>query len=1669
MKKFKKLLLAIGLTCACSLTSAFLVSCKKDSDKIKYSFNTNGGVEISAVTVDKGEEVTLPTPEKEGYEFEGWYTSATFEGEPVTTVSLKKNTTFYAKWAQLPAITLELDGGSLSKTTLYLKAGENVYEFMKDYTPTKAGVQFGAWFDGETELAKTTRMPKTGLTLSAKYKVAYTVELWLQSLTDETKYERSEETVTGYEYAGVTFESLQKVAGFEEVRHQDAVTSLKLSDDPTANVLKYYFNRKTLKVTFHSNYPDTTAEDVTETVEEKYGVGISVPSDYEFDGYCLIGWSTSRTGNVMYQAHYVDTVLYNNEAEARPADVFTPDKNTALYAVWAKGYVDMFGGSDSVYLLGEEGVAYVSRGNVFFKGEYDEEYKEFFFENETGDIMMEGKLYDDGTFAYYSAARAEGASTLYENGELVESTKIYLDTYNGLTYSVQGEDEKTNNSKGTYTIDKDGYYVVTFSEGDLAGKTMTLSLSKVTLDDKEQAVFRVRNEEEMNMGELVRFVILENGTVTWYLAYEITLNGFGFATYNMGNSEQTLNYTLKDGVLTLTTLTGGSFGEARVMEYEGQMGYTLYTKGLDQTFSFASGDSLKLSGGEEIGEAVYTMGGKEVTGYYNTTDSLFGGKIVTMFAKDATYKFLIEVKSENVPIIDETTGEATGETETVVTYTPTVKPQGYAEYQYLSEGIVYSTLILVLDDTTQGKATVYSMSTDNNFVKVSSGTYEKNADTDYYVYNATKTYEVPELQHELLDLTALKAFVFQVDSEATSYRVVYWYSSTMNDGATTEYIKEYTAADGATLKLVGGFAFLTKADGVPFTGAYAPDDDSNLATLINGNDRYYVELADDGSFILLQYAPYTAYLLDENNKAMREQYITFDGKGNATYVVVTKFAENEDEEDEKTEYVGTAETLDEKTYDADIALFKSNDGTVTFKYIRLSSGSVAYIAKYNETYNGTYESADGILTLDGFGYKASFIDAPGHRFEGGRYSIVKENVIRLYFEDTEEEFYFDLSGDGFTVRGQEYGEYIIMENQYMSAYVEFDGYTKAGVYQMEKKEGTEDEYERVYIDENGEYSIDGDEFTITYKNGNQTVTLIGKLDTLVYSNAEYPAFTVIRKDAVRVYVNEKDWSVLILDELGNATKYTKEGAKEQGSYTVVTDEFLYYVNDTATDACIYVYDFEKGTATPVKFTARGYYTTSLESLLFSEYGFATFNGTTRYYYNVVNGNVTIYRQDPEAEGANKYGFVSEDFGKFDSVKVYNEKTYYANNGFAINFARAESTKNLYPVQIRNENEAKYALEGLSFQPGSGEEFTVRGTVILNGTAYDCYVVRELNENKEAELYVNLGYYRFYIDVNYQGVNDDGSSNNTYEVVALRYVRSVYSYTYLNAYYWNAIFFGSVLENTYGMVYIKAEYNENGEMTEQYITGEFGERGLKDMDDNIISFEKGEYGFNKTTGVYSAQFVAEDGYTYKLYFGLVYHSAFGFYGYQVVALARVQTLEIGTEYSLQVESIMATDLKYSVGDIYTVILTQKGETDTVIAADVLFAVNNTIYYVVRTKDEDGKITSTKYYHIKLVEEERDTSVDDNDKVWVPFYQSATVTVEDVTTVYTADGKLYVDISEERGVTFIAMYKETLIASESTYDAATSTYTVKVVGNRTFTVKLVDGAVEIAEVTDQSEEA
>ena len=522
---------------------------------------------------------------------------------------------------------------------------------------------------------------------------------------------------------------------------------------------------------------------------------------------------------------------------------------------------------------------------------------------------------------------------------------------------------------------------------------------------------------------------------------------------------------------------------------------------------------------------------------------------------------------------------------------------------------------------------------------------------------------------------------------------------------------------------------------------------------------------------------------------------------------------------------------------------------------------------------------------------------------------------------------------------------------------------------------------------------------------------------------------------------------------------------------------LYYASTQVEDACIYIYDNEKGVATPFNFPERGYYTSDLgASLQFTKYGFAVFNGATRYYYNVVNDIVVIYRRANAGETGvvtNEYGFVEEQFGTFAETVEYNDVTYIRNNGFAVLFGRDEATKEKYPVPLEKEGEENYKkpLEDLTFTPNGLTSFNVSGKVKIDGKEFDCTVTREEN----GTMYVTVQYFRFYISVTFNG------DRNTYKVTAMEHRRTLPSCTYLNMYYLYAMLFGQSLANSWGEIAIITEYDEYGVAAENsYIKGTFGVSALMyDLNGNILSFNTADYVYDEETKIYTVNFEGEDGYDYHLYFAI--GSTYLGYGYNVYAMTREETVESADGYKVVFERVIATDTSLAQGAFYSIKLF-KDDVEIESAANIYATSLSKVYYVLREKTDDGKITSTTYYTIEITEK-TDTGVGSDEEEKNPYILSlidtVTVSCETVETIYSEDGLSFVDLSPTKGILLISITvkdEETenettylYLITESVYDDVAGVYKVKNSAGKTFTVKISgEEGSKTAEITEVVEE-
>ena len=226
-----------------------------------------------------------------------------------------------------------------------------------------------------------------------------------------------------------------------------------------------------------------------------------------------------------------------------------------------------------------------------------------------------------------------------------------------------------------------------------------------------------------------------------------------------------------------------------------------------------------------------------------------------------------------------------------------------------------------------------------------------------------------------------------------------------------------------------------------------------------------------------------------------------------------------------------------------------------------------------------------------------------------------------------------------------------------------------------------------------------------------------------------------------------------------------------------------------------------------------------------------------------------------------------------------------------------------------------------------------------------------------------------------------------------------------------------------------------------------------------------------SGLYTIEFTLDDGYTYRIRFELEMHRTFGIYAYHLYAFTRVQQMTAG-EYTFEVERVVATELNtLTAGSVFTVSDMKKGDVSVETESSVTSVVqlDGMIYYIVREKDEAGKITSTVYYKIELVAEDAGT-VPDTETEIIGIYESATVEEEQITTISSSDGKSFIDVTSEDKVFLISENGALYGVKESDHykGADGEYYTVVLYSDQTVKVEVKDGVLGEITVVEDTEE-
>ncbi|UKI12788.1 MAG: hypothetical protein L6V84_00095 [Oscillospiraceae bacterium] len=204
--------------------------------------------------------------------------------------------------------------------------------------------------------------------------------------------------------------------------------------------------------------------------------------------------------------------------------------------------------------------------------------------------------------------------------------------------------------------------VATFTEGEMKGQKITFVLGNITVDSQKRLAFQVRNESEIALGQILCFTVNgdriavnvdDNGNPVG----DLTLNGFGVASYNKGGSTASFYYTYDAETRTITLMNsqGSVAGVLRLMEIDGKLGYMIYNASADVSYTLADGSVLA---GRNPHRDLY-QGRQDRFRFLLRKKSALGGTILSFTDADGVlHNFMITVTTKDV-LVDPTNPTAT--------------------------------------------------------------------------------------------------------------------------------------------------------------------------------------------------------------------------------------------------------------------------------------------------------------------------------------------------------------------------------------------------------------------------------------------------------------------------------------------------------------------------------------------------------------------------------------------------------------------------------------------------------------------------------------------------------------------------------------------------------------------------------------------------------------------------------------------------------------------------------------------------------------------------------------------------------------------------------------------------------------------------------------------------
>ncbi len=503
--KLKKKSLLLLCSMFVLVLSLAIAACGSSTPTI--TFETNGGTAIAPIEAAAGTDITdrLPQePTRDGYFFDGWYLEADCSGEAqeLPTVMPENSVTYYAKWTEGNGAKLTLrtnDGGSLGKTSYNVAVGTDLLEFLADKAPTpKTGLTFAGWYKGEKKLTAESSdnfISAAGVTLTAKYTATYKVEVSRQNA--EGDYTKDATAITGTAFYGEPFSCEQLIEdGTIQVPENLTLGPGGYFETDSLGVNETFDLRLDLKTFFVGYDPNTP--DGEHVITDNMPMDIYVHGSTVTLGEC--GYVLSGHYRFLGWAATTDVTEKGDLLQPGATVQNDADLNLTYYAIWEKGYADVFDGGDVLYVDKFDNTKlYLEReGREFKEGTFDAAHHSFTFT--FGDEELKGKLIEDeenaGVYTYFFYYREDYIKTYrdMENESDPNAATLQMFEDGRVEYRPHGANSEEGKQTGTYAINSNGYFI--FEDADDPENNFLFNLFTAA-DGTENIVFRKQNKDEI--------------------------------------------------------------------------------------------------------------------------------------------------------------------------------------------------------------------------------------------------------------------------------------------------------------------------------------------------------------------------------------------------------------------------------------------------------------------------------------------------------------------------------------------------------------------------------------------------------------------------------------------------------------------------------------------------------------------------------------------------------------------------------------------------------------------------------------------------------------------------------------------------------------------------------------------------------------------------------------------------------------------------------------------------------------------------------------------------------------------------------------------------------------------------------------------------------------------